>query len=85
MTEQSSIARVGERRARVMAATRGRGTFDGWSALAVRCGSYDQAHLGREVKRMTGLTPTSLRNTLHGVDVASTEVDFLQALPKAAP
>lgn len=36
----------------------------GWSQLAVDCGFFDQAHLSREVRDLTGQTPTELRASL---------------------
>ncbi len=41
---------------RLLAAAAG-GAPDGWAALAVRHGFFDQAHLIHEVRRFTGLTP----------------------------
>ena len=32
-----------------------------WADLALECGYYDPAHLVREVRRFTGLTPTEAR------------------------
>lgn len=32
-----------------------------WAELAVECGFFDQAHLSREVRELTGQTPTELR------------------------
>jgi AraC-like DNA-binding protein len=36
------------------------GAVQSWAELALDCGYYDQSHLAREVKRYTGLTPTTL-------------------------
>jgi AraC-like DNA-binding protein len=35
-----------------------------WAELAMTHGYYDQAHLARDVKRFTGLTPTEVRRSL---------------------
>ncbi|MDG4856913.1 helix-turn-helix domain-containing protein [Streptomyces sp. T-3] len=42
---------------------------DGWSPAqtVAACGFSDQAHLTRECRTMTGLTPARLRTVLHGV------------------
>lgn len=40
-----------------------------WAALATECGFFDQAHLAREVRELTGQTPTQLRASM---------VNFLQ-------
>ncbi|HKA89300.1 MAG TPA: AraC family transcriptional regulator [Haliangiales bacterium] len=40
-----------------------------WAELAQRFGYYDQAHLVREVRQFTGMTPTEARGTL--IDFAS--------------
>ena len=42
------------------AAASGRRSADGMSGLAIDVGYADQAHLSRECKRLTGLTPTAL-------------------------
>jgi AraC-like DNA-binding protein len=39
-----------------------RGGGEGWAELAHRFGYADQAHLGREVREMSGYTPTSVRS-----------------------
>lgn len=36
----------------------------GWAALAAECGFFDQAHLSREVRELTGQTPTQLRASM---------------------
>ena len=43
----------------------------GWALLAARYGYADQAHLAREVRELTGLTPSSLAR-------AGSDADFLQ-------
>jgi AraC-like DNA-binding protein len=43
----------------------------GWALLAARYGYADQAHLAREFRELTGLTPSSLAR-------AGSEADFLQ-------
>lgn len=40
----------------------------GWSTLAARFGFADQAHLVREMGRMTGLTPTALEDRLARIE-----------------
>lgn len=49
-----------------------RGPAADWSELALAVGYADQAHLSREVRRYSGLTPTALRRMLAGFG-ASTE------------
>jgi AraC-like DNA-binding protein len=53
------IVRV--QRAHAVAARGGR--ID-WSALALDCGFYDQAHLANEFRRLTGFTPTRYERAL---------------------
>ncbi|NIQ60410.1 MAG: helix-turn-helix domain-containing protein [Gammaproteobacteria bacterium] len=36
--------------------------------IAVRCGYYDQPHFVREIRRYSGLTPTTLRSRLAAAD-----------------
>ena len=43
----------------------------GWALLAARYGYADQAHLAREFRELTGLTPSSLAR-------AGSDADFLQ-------
>jgi methylphosphotriester-DNA--protein-cysteine methyltransferase len=43
----------------------------GWALLAARYGYADQAHLAREFRELTGLTPS-------GLDGAGSDADFLQ-------
>lgn len=50
----------------VLAALRAADASVGWAALAARVGFADQAHLAREVRRMTGLTPTGLVDLVAG-------------------
>jgi AraC-like DNA-binding protein len=61
----------------------GRGT---WTELALEFGYYDQAHLGLDVRRFTGLTPTQVRATLIDFKaLPAAEVNFLQDPPRAQP
>jgi AraC-like DNA-binding protein len=60
-----------------------RGDGGGWASIALACGFYDQAHLIRDVRRFSGLTPTALLQTL-GADasaVAYQQVNSVQAAP----
>jgi AraC-like DNA-binding protein len=51
---------------RLVAELRGRGG-GGWARLAAACGYFDQPHLAREVRELTGLTPTALRAEVNSV------------------
>jgi len=56
-----------------------------WASLAPRFGYFDQPHLSREVKQMTGLTPATLRRVLFGVEVSSGDLISVQDLVRAGP
>ena len=38
-----------------------RGGDGSWSELAAEFGFYDQAHLARDIRRFTGVTPSSVK------------------------
>lgn len=68
--------------AQVGATATGRRRADGMAGLAVDAGYADQAHLSREVRRLTGLTPTELLGgdlgrCLCGHDHAASYAPFL--------
>ena len=44
-----------------------RGGAGGWARMAAACGYFDQPHLAREVRELTGLTPTALRAEVNSV------------------
>jgi AraC-like DNA-binding protein len=54
-------------------ALRSRNVLAGWAELATELGFTDQAHLGREVRRHAGLTPTQLRCLVRAPLVADPE------------
>jgi AraC-like DNA-binding protein len=56
-----------------------------WAALAGRFGFFDQPHLSREIKRMTGLTPTALRRVLFGFELPEGDLISVQDLLRASP
>jgi AraC-like DNA-binding protein len=53
-----------------------------WASLAPRFGYFDQPHLAREVKQMTGLSPAALRRVLFGVEVSSGDLISVQDLAR---
>jgi AraC-like DNA-binding protein len=61
------------------------GTPVTWAALAVEFGYYDQAHLVRDVKQFTGLTPTHTRAALIEIPGATTLEELRSAQQPAAP
>jgi AraC-like DNA-binding protein len=68
--------------AQVAATASGRPRADGMARLAVDAGYADQSHLSREVRRLTGLTPTALLGDdlgrcLCGHDHAASYAPFL--------
>jgi AraC-like DNA-binding protein len=58
---------------------------ESWASLAPRFGFFDQPHLTREVKRMTGLTPATLRRVLSGFEVPSGNLISVQDPGNATP
>jgi len=55
------------------------GADTSWADLSLACGYYDQAHLVRDVRQFTGLTPTNARTMLLSFG-AQPEVNSIQEL-----